>query len=184
VNDFSIDLETLGNKPYSIVVTIGVAAFDRRTGEIDEGTHLVINASDAASKGLRMTADTVLWWMQQSDAARASLVPSGGWSIDSGLSLFEKYLQQHSFSKSSKVWGNGSGFDVNLLEDVYELSGRACPWQFWQARDLRTVVDLAEINKKEFPREGTHHNALDDAKYQALLAIEGIRRLKGAACPL
>ena len=73
--DFSIDLETLGNKPYSVILDIGIVAFHRDTDTVDEGTNILVNAQDCVAHGLRMNADTVLWWMNQSDAARSVFAP-------------------------------------------------------------------------------------------------------------
>lgn len=179
--DFSFDIETLGSRPYSSVISIGAVGFNRHTGEIhDEGFHIVVSATDCAAKGLRMDPDTVIWWMQQNDAARKVFSPGGGTTTDYALEALNKYLEEScNFSNSSGVWGNGSGFDINLLEDMYELSRPRCPWRFWQSRDVRTVVDIAALDKKAYRLEGTHHNALDDAINQAKMVIDGIAKLKG-----
>lgn len=79
------------------------------------------------------------------------------------------------------VWGNGATFDMTLLEAVYELTGIECPWNnervFWTVRDLRTLVDLANLDKKTVPFTGTPHVALDDALHQAEIAVACFRKL-------
>ena len=45
------------------------------------------------------------------------------------------------------------------------------PWQWWNDRDVRTVVELGKAiafdPKRDMPFEGTRHNALADAIHQA-----------------
>ena len=78
-------------------------------------------------------------------------------------------------SKSKKPWGNGSGFDVNIMESLFTDYNNKAPWQFWMARDMRTFQEFIMENKKPV-REGLHHNALDDAIDQANFVIEGMKR--------
>lgn len=175
MKDYSTDIETFGSRPYSVILSIGIVGFDRDTGEIDDGIELNIDAADCVAKGLRMDASTVLWWLKQSDQARAAI--AGGSSLEYALKMLTNYLNDTGFDKQSRVWGNGSGFDVNLLEDAYEVQGAKCPWQFWQARDVRTVVDLADLDKKAY-RDDNHHTALADAKAQAQMVIDGVHKLR------
>lgn len=47
--------------------------------------------------------------------------------------------------------------------------GGADEWKFYSVRDCRTVEDMAQglVCRKDIERRGDHHNALDDAVYQA-----------------
>ena len=58
------------------------------------------------------------------------------------------------------------------------------PWKFWNVRDVRTVVDLAKPFrnlKKDYKRKGTHHNALDDAIFQASYVSDMTQALQNPA---
>ena len=44
-------------------------------------------------------------------------------------------------------------------------------------RDVRTAVDLLGINPKEFTRDGTYHNALDDCLHQIKYLTSGTKTL-------
>lgn len=96
-----------------------------------------------------------------------------------------------------QVMGNGSIFDIGKFEDTlrqfnivgyrgsqYKLEEfqRLC-YAFWDIIDLRSYVHAARLvtgkdPKKLIEREGTHHNAADDAAYQAELAIKSIELLE------
>ena len=65
-----------------------------------------------------------------------------------------------------KVWGNGSVFDISILDKWFDMLGMNAPWKFWNVRDVRTVVDIMNINPKEFSFDGIKHNAIDDAIHQ------------------
>lgn len=83
--------------------------------------------------------------------------------------------------------GNGKEFDVIIFQNTLRHLGlipkdwrgeEALPWEFWDAKDLRErlsdVLLLSGVNlKKTVVREGTHHNAVDDALHQARLYLEG-----------
>lgn len=76
-----------------------------------------------------------------------------------------------------KPWGNGSTFDITILEAWFNAVGVRCPWKFWNVRDVRTAVDLLGINPKEFTRDGTYHNALDDCLHQIKYLTSGTKTL-------
>ncbi|WP_265102082.1 3'-5' exonuclease [Yersinia proxima] len=80
--------------------------------------------------------------------------------------------------KNDLVWGNGSIFDITILESWFASVDVAVPWEFGNVRDVRTVVDLSPLNVKDFIREGVHHNALDDAIHQAKYVSAMIQSLR------
>lgn len=73
--------------------------------------------------------------------------------------------------KDMRPYGNGASFDLSILKAAYDAVGLKAPWKFWDERCYRTIKnDYSQIEPDE--RAGTHHNALDDAKFQALHAIK------------
>jgi hypothetical protein len=83
------------------------------------------------------------------------------------------------------VWGNGATMDISLTEEAYKFGGYGLtvPWAFRNIRDMRTIVDAADHVCPGFqscvPQVGTAHNALDDAKYQAMRIAECFAVIKG-----
>jgi len=85
------------------------------------------------------------------------------------------------FEMDSKaiVWGNGANFDVAILDNIF---GYEDPWEFWNVRDMRTLVWIASaigFDKESIEREGTHHSAIDDAVHQAKVISKAYRQVKG-----
>jgi len=153
-----LDLETLGQKPGSVIVAIGAVQFGG--GKITSEFYRRITATSAVRVGLRIDAETVLWWLKQSDAARAEITQPGE-AIARVLMDFTTWLG----AAEAEVWGNGAGFDNVLLAAAYDACGLKPPWNFWNDRCYRTMKNLRLVDLP--PQTGTAHNALDDARYQA-----------------
>ena len=114
----------------------------------------------------------MLWWLEQSEQARAEITQGEGCLLVDTLYDFTQWIEQIENYKQRKVWGNGAGFDCVILANAFKSAGIPTPWPHWNDRDVRTVVDLGRsikgINPKyDMPFEGTKHNALDDAIHQA-----------------
>lgn len=170
MNHLMIDIETLDNKPTSAVVSIGAVRFDPKAGTIsDFGFYKNVDAASSQAAGLTMSADTVMWWMQQSEEARKALV--GGKPLDVALA----YLDQEA-GEIDCVWAHSPSFDLVILENAYRAVGKKAPWTHRQHRCTRTLYDLAGIDLIGFTA-GTYHNALDDARNQAVAVIAAYRSL-------
>lgn len=157
-----IDIETLGNKGTSAVATIGAVEFG--AGFVTENTFYTrIDWIDALKYGT-MDASTMKWWMQQNDEARFEMVKDGAISLKKALRDFANW-----FPKESCVWGNGSVFDIGILDYAFQQVQVKIPWHYRHVRDVRTIVDLTNgyITPRDYADDNVVHNALDDAIYQA-----------------
>lgn len=171
--DIMIDIETLGNLPGCAIVSVGAIAFNE-FGLHDQGFKRVVNVPDWDKAGL--TADklwkstrTIGWWQEQSEEAR-SVFSQPGQSTKAVLSDLARYI--NNFGKP-RVWGNGADFDLPIIKvaaDIVGLDPDAL-WLPYNGRCYRTVKNQFKDVRVE--RTGTHHDALDDAVYQAdhLVAI-------------
>ncbi len=167
------DLETLGKSAGDIIVTAAFAQFDLKTGTI--GEKLLINIDPASSEkaGLKLNAETVMWWMRQSPEAQQALISKDALTLSAALTQitnFCKSTRACNQEGSMNLWGNGSMFDNAFLEAAYKITDTPEPWSFWEHRDVRTLVQLAKEFgfdvKKETKMAGTAHNALDDVLHQ------------------
>lgn len=174
-----LDLETLGQGPNSVILSIGAVAFEPDTGLVQEhcAFYATINPQSCVDLGMVMDASTVLWWMQQSDEARAALLANGeARSINSALIDFAQWFRDH--NDSAPMWGNGSDFDNVILANAYRAAHLNQPWKFRNNRCFRTLKNLHPNIKVE--RQGTHHNALHDAVHQARHAVAIFQNIKPA----
>lgn len=159
-NDVMVDLETMGTRPGSVIVSLGAIEFDPNTARLGRTFYQTCSIASSVDVGLAMDPQTVSWWLGQSEDARKELIDAKG-DLKSTLLDFSRWLG----STETKMWGCGSDFDNALLAEAYNRAGEAVPWKFWNNRCYRTMKSL--FPKVKLEREGTHHNALDDAIYQA-----------------
>lgn len=167
-----IDFETFGSTPDTVVLNVGMVWFDRDSILAEK---LWFFALEEQLKSYKRTVDasTLGWWMKQSDQARGQFN-----SQEKKYSLKEfadEFIELSAIACTAhgrglddlKPWGNGANFDISILEHIFKNSlGWETPWKFWNVHCFRTLDHMAGI-KAKCKREGTHHNALDDAKYQA-----------------
>lgn len=172
MDNVMIDLETLGRRAGCAILSIGAVAFDPVSGKL--GPELYVVVDRPSQVGLHTDPETLKWWEGQSEQARAVLTDKAAVPLGDALIQLNQYLSQFSFTKV-KVWGNGGDFDNAILACCYAAAGLEVPWSFWNNRCYRTLKNL--IGGPKVKREGTYHNALDDAKTQALHAIELFRLL-------
>ena len=182
--DCVIDLETMGKGSFAPALEIGAVLLDRRTGEIGPKFSVSVSLDELMRFGAQPDASTIIWWMKQSEAARRAIWEGQdkAVSVHSALVRFSDFLAGDLDALPNpkvKVWGNGATFDCTILRNTYERHGLIAPWAFWNDRDLRTVIDVAELDKNAVPKpEGfIAHNALWDATYQAQLLVAALRRL-------
>lgn len=185
--DVSIDLETLGNRYNAPILSIGAVAFNRDSGKIGPNFHQEIEIESAIKAG-RVSGSAVAWWVRQGNDAKR-LFDDGEEARKRKMHISSALLNFTTFVRSlgpARPWGNGATFDVTIIEHAIDQGsvGLEPPWVYWNVRDLRTLVDVAESlagwKKDSVKRVGVHHNALDDARHQAHLVIEAWKALKPA----
>lgn len=180
MKDVMVDLETLGRRAGCSILSIGAVAFDAESGKLGPEFYTVVKMASCEEYGLRTDPDTVAWWAKQNLEAQKVLKQAraarGNKTLDKALTEFNCYLAQFG-PKAVRVWGNGSDFDNAILINCYAATELTAGWEFWNNRCFRTLKGMAPSIKVD--RTGTYHNALDDAKTQALHAIKVLQHLKG-----
>lgn len=170
------DLETRGTVPGCAIVSIGLAAFRTdppMAGLLDDGFYTVVNFKEQEALGLHVSTgpnSTEEWWAGQSAEARVAYLASvegRGVSLVEALEMRNDYIRTH--MPSVCVWGNGADFDNAIMAALHHAAGVKAAQGSYQGRCYRTVKNMAKHVKME--RGGVHHNALDDAKSQALHLI-------------
>ncbi|MGL4753492.1 MAG: 3'-5' exonuclease [Aeromonadaceae bacterium] len=161
-----LDLETMGNGPQAAIIAIGAVAFD--LSGIKDRFYTQVSLESSVRAGLITDPSTIMWWMQQSDEARAAFKDNDkAVALGGALVQFAEWLRAAS---GEQVWGNGASFDNAILGNAYRAVGTEQPWKFWNDRCYRTFKSL--FNAVPMQRIGTHHNALHDAESQAQHLID------------
>jgi hypothetical protein len=162
-----LDLETMGNTSNCAIISIGAVMFDPSRDGLGPEFYEVVNIESCVEAGLRLDASTVMWWMQQSDEARAQFNTTSALPLIEALGKFSQWFLANA---GECVWGNGASFDNVILGNAYKAVGLRQPWKFWNDRCYRTLK--GEFKDVPIARQGTYHSAIDDAKTQALHLIE------------
>ena len=177
----AIDLETLATTPDATILSIGAVAICAETGAKRKFYSVV--SIDSQTESFR-SASTAKWWSEQSGAAREVLdLATGGNapSISDVLDQLTVWVGELGQTHTVYPWGNGATFDITILEYAYHKYGGSAPWNFRNVRDMRTLYDITlrfGINARDnIERVGTHHNALDDAQFQAAIVVESLKQL-------
>ncbi|WP_308867322.1 exonuclease [Klebsiella variicola] len=168
-----VDLETMGKKNNAPIVAIGAVVFDPATGSIGESFYKVVCLESSVNWGAVIDPSTVIWWLKQSSEARSAIVNDDAIPLLDALLQFREFVSDNvaGGSKKAQVWGNGASFDNSILRSSYDCIAEDYPWEYWNDRDVRTMVELGQAisfdPKTTIPFEGSRHNALADAIHQA-----------------
>jgi hypothetical protein len=162
-----IDIETMGNKSNAVILSVSACYFDPKTGDIGDKFDKQINLQSSINACRDIDASTLIWWMDQEDTARKQFKNSlRAPKMSDVLKEFGEFIK-----KGSLVWGNGASFDLTILSTAFAKCRLPLPWDFWNERDVRTIVHLGkELGfdpKKDMPFVGVRHNALDDSIHQS-----------------
>ena len=165
-----VDIETLGLEPGAAIVSIGAVRFD------ESGIHDTFERSVSLSncwEDWEMDVDvgTLEWWLEQDEAAKRVL--TGGEDLPEVLEAFSEW-----YDGADEIWANSPSFDCTLLEEAYARVGGTEPWAYHEERCFRTLADLPVA--PELEHDGIEHDALDDAKHQALVAARTLQNVGGS----
>lgn len=150
-----IDIETMGQTPQSAICSIGAVKWNESE---EVYFYQKISLASSVAAGGKMDASTVLWWMQQSEAARKEI-------IDANEQLPVVLLKLTDFVKDCiDIWAAPATFDLPIIENAYRLCTLPLPWSYKQHRCWSTLRKVMHAPKEPNFAE---HNALADALCQA-----------------
>lgn len=159
-----LDLETLGVDPESVILTLGAVKFDPYTAkEPFDQLYIKLDVDEQVSMGREVNNDTVEWWSRQDEQAQAEAFDMNG-----RISVAEALKQLNRFVVGvDKIWAQGVVFDIGMIENLYRMAKTPVPWNFWQVRDSRTVLDMVNYDVRESLKQTGLHNSLQDSIFQA-----------------
>lgn len=185
--DVVLDLETMGRGHHAAIIEIGAVAFDRSTLELipaENGGEFsaLITLDSVVKTGGTLTPDTIMWWMQQSDAARSrfadAVMPHNQalWRFKNWLSLLASGCAGIDGTLNG-IWGNGAVFDNVILASAFEREGIPVPWTYKQDRCYRTMrAEFSHIEQDEWI--GIYHSGVDDARNEANHLIKILKEIR------
>jgi len=111
-----IDLETLSTEQNAIILNIGAIGFDPFSSNVYT-QHSFYARIDLESQPTRHESEqTLKWWMKQhKDSQEEAFGEDNRIPLNIALGEVSKLVR-----KSSKVWSQGVGFDIPILENAYK----------------------------------------------------------------
>lgn len=140
-----IDWETLGSnvaaRPALLSLGFVIFSWNNITGEakvLDRVEMSIKQSYNDKAKRTRLTS-TLEWWNEQSELVR-EVAFSENFTMTRVLNNLKFKLKQHTDDLTSVyLWGNGSEFDVTLLDQATRDVGFIPWWDFRKVNSLRTV---------------------------------------------
>jgi hypothetical protein len=171
--NFMVDIETLSTKPSGVIASVGACAFSPK-GINEKTFYMTLDLQEQIDKGRTIDAGTIAFWMRQGDEARSALLGTHSVTSELFLKEFKAWVESFCHIGDAIFWSNGAAFDIPFLEDyAKDFKGRV-PWNYVNARCFRTYAAMtkcADLMTEE-DNEGTHHNAVDDAIWQARAMVK------------
>lgn len=170
-----VDLETLSVGNNAAVLSIGACFFDLETKQIGSTFDCFLKVQEQLDVGRKIDYSTLQWWINQETKAK-TIFSKEGTPVKMALEILNQFMEDNKRGKLY-VWGNGSNFDIGILDSIYKDFGVKIPWSHTNIMDFRTFRRFEADGKKieKSNRIGVHHDALSDAISQAKFVIDNYK---------
>lgn len=168
MRNIMLDLETMGTSNDALITTINAVQFDLETGETFKEFEIGIDWEEQIRQGAKIDASTVKWWLSQSKEAQNTMMRLDQVSVVNALIAFNNWIDDNFPNNGKKItlWGNGSSFDNVILRNLYARHNIEFVLPYWCDADVRTLVELKQIDTRNFKFQGIKHRGIDDCKHQ------------------
>ena len=172
MNDLMIDIETMGTGHNAVMIQLGAVWFDRKTGELGKSFCRSISEADACRLGFKTDPQTKKWWSFQNQDVLKDIQDNEE-PVEVVLKDFVEFLGD---TKGVQIWSHAT-FDFVIVNN-YLKTLKLKPMFYRAARDIRTLVDLADIDLTAYNWEdGKTHNALDDCRFQVKYCVDALNKV-------
>jgi len=177
--DFMLDIETMSTDDNALITTISIVRFDLSTGDLGTEYEIGLNWNEQIKHKAHICPDTVQWWLKQDKEAIDTMLRIPQQKVDVVLDSINHFFKTSGLElKYIKLWGNGKEFDNIKLRNLFKRHGKELVVPYWCDNDVRTLVNLSNINTRDFKFEGIKHRGIDDCKHQINYCSYAYRVLK------
>jgi len=175
--DLMIDIETLSTENNAAITQIGACYFDRETGEIEKEflVNIDIEYYDSKEgKQFDISGKTLKWWFEQEEHTFLDYKKIETMFLPQALTELNSFAR-----RADNIWSHAS-FDMPIITEAMSRNGLVPSWNYYKLRDIRTLKDLAGLNKSQMPtmKNKKTHNALDDCRFQVEYCTAYFKALK------
>ena len=170
LQNIMVDLETLGTRADSVILSIGAVRFDLDSEEMDNDAFYASISIDSNHDAVQrhISEETMIWWLGRTPEAQrvftepkiTLLAALEDFALWTGMDPEDRY-------NNTRIWSNGADFDIPMLTHAFDTNGIAVPWKFYNTGCFRTIKNMPKAKKVPKPVNVLAHNALQDAVAQA-----------------
>jgi len=182
-----VDIESLALAPKAVITQLAFVAFDLDDPDTEirhDEEFLPLDPQLILARVI--SGDTLIWWMQQDDKARARFEENKGNDFQELVALVQSWIRK--FEQATvgadrvEVYAQGPQFDIVTIESLLSDLGLEAPWKYSQIRDLRTLMGESGLKKGEVPLAPglVPHHALSDCRHQIDVLQETWRRIRAS----
>lgn len=176
-----IDLETEGTRAGCAIRQIGAASFNPYTGEVGRKFEMNLNTEEQY-RNLNMTTDpeTINWLKALPTDIQEAMTRDPRPVGEVIISLIRAFDWDH---PDMRMWCHGATFDEPILRELIVGFGietdlkKLVPWQYWQVRDTRTILEIAGVKVERDPSKA--HTGLEDCLNQIKAVAEAYQVIEG-----
>ena len=156
---YMIDIETLGQRPEAMVLSIAAVKFDEE--KVINTIELYPDLTEQHSKGQKIDIDTLIWWQNNREILSTYLATARK-SVNFCFHQLAFFLSDR--ENDTQIWAKSPRFDLQILENLW----KNCPvlWDYRSQGDVRMAE--FKLKQKEIPltRPEQAHNSLSDCLAQ------------------
>lgn len=199
--DVCVDIETLGVKNNSVVLSIAVLGFDRSAVAKDPNLsilhdtqtrsllsyyrcfHVPVSTLDCLAAGCQIDKGTAEFWKRQKD--RSQLVAS--MACEETLVTTMLHLKDFLAHGYESIWAKSPTFDIAILRSLSESVGVDLGIDFRKERDVRTEThDYPQFDVREVSKHMTIYSpeqeelSLHNPVWDAIVQLQAVQEVYAA----
>ena len=174
MSNIMLDIETLSNTVNSAVIQVSLVKFDwDKDCQNPEKLQLNLHVDEQIKKGLDINSDTLAWWLDTNPELLKTILKHNG-SVEFALTEIQNFI-----TLDDCIWCHAT-FDVPILANLFNKFNKRLPWKYIRVRDIRTLIDLAELDLSQYDwKNEKTHDSLDDCMFQIKYCKDAMKKLKG-----
>ena len=165
-----MDIETLGTNFNAVVLQITMVKFNWDKS-ITSRITVNISIEEQLIKGRTIDESTVNWWKEQKSDVFESCIKEQKKPLEA-LNELKRFVNY-----DDVVWSHAT-FDAPIVASLFNDFGIRVPWKYTNARDIRTLIDMSEINLNDYNWEKKTHNSNDDCEFQIDYCCDAYNSIK------
>lgn len=171
--------ETLNDTPWNATVLsvafvggqwsdLGVEADVEKLLKNGEEYFFVVK-NQKESYGRVSSTDTIEWWKKQPvEAQNKVFKPESKIDLSQLPTVFNDYCRAIGVNDKTMIMLNGTIFHATLMQSLYKTFDEKMPYEFWNVRDVRTILDIISGSTKLYGIDQYAKEKYDLNRYDAL----------------